>query len=136
MARTPYMEYNDLLALLESDRADVTKSDIYQRLMEKEPNTLNLIQRVVDTEQSKQQRKRLLAHMSMVDILSLFSNTWKHILHELTLTFNSAQQAAPPSAATLARIFLDKERKVVLGMSLILLAVFLFFVEVSNGHAS
>lgn len=128
--KTPYMEYKSFLEELEKE-GDSAKDDVYKKLMSKEQNTLNVIQRVVESRHEDALKAKNLLHMPIVDVLSLFSTTWRAVLHELIAAFNDKNKA-PPTVPSLVKIILSNERKIVMGLTLVMICVFLFFVEISN----
>lgn len=118
----PLASYNTILSTLESNIA--SREDAYNALMEKEQNTLKILDRISSSNQDRLARASFLLNMSLVDVTSMFASTWKTIIHELlNLKLKSTQ--------SLLRVFLQDDRKIVMGITCILIAVGIFFVNLN-----
>lgn len=119
---TPLDEYKKLTRLLESDA--ISKKDVYNELMNKEANTLTLINRVVDHEQEKQYNNKLFYNMPLLTVLALFISTWKTILVDLSMLNLQTDYMR------IGEIFLKKDRKIYLGFTIILVALFVYIADI------
>lgn len=95
-------------------------NDIYNDLMNKEKNVLDTINRVIDYEQTKEKEVKLFYNHSLLDIINTFANTWYNIFIELV---NEDMYKNP------LIVFWNDDRKIYVGMMLVFIALFLFFVD-------
>lgn len=114
-----YKEYKNLLNLLE--KSDV--STVYEELIKKEENVLHTINRVANLKATEDQKKTDFLSMPMHQIILKLYATLKAIHHEL-LRVKSVKQVP--------KIFLKDDRKIYLGIMLVILALFLFFICIST----
>ena len=117
----PQKEYNTIRDLLkEGNRADA-----YDLLIRKEENVINMVNRLIDHDQKKDMFKTNLLNMTINDVFLNFAKTWKTIMNELIsgkfMTFHK-----------LMYVFLHDDRKIYVGIMLILLSLFLFFIDIST----
>lgn len=112
-------EYKSILDLLNKD---VTKNDIYSELMNKEDNILNTVNRLSNTNLSSSIQDTLFYNKTLLEILSLFANTWTNILTELV---NEDMYMYP------MKVFWDGDRKIFVGLMMVIIALFLFFIQIS-----
>jgi hypothetical protein len=114
----PSDEYRKITSML--DNNNITMSDAYNELLQKEKNVLATVNRVVEHEQKKRYDGKVFYNMPVLTVIALFIGTWKTILIELTsLDFKSDYRSIPS-------IFIRKERKIYLGFMIIIVAVFLY----------
>jgi len=114
----PSDEYRKITSML--DNNNITMSDAYNELLQKEKNVLATVNRVVEHEQKKKFDGKVFYNMPLLTVIALFIGTWKTILIELTsLDFKSDYRSIPS-------IFIRKERKIYLGFMIIIVAVFLY----------
>jgi len=116
-----YSEYKKLLADLKNE--DATKETIYEQLMAKETNVLDLIGRVANQKNTSMFKETVLYNKSMFEIAMLFANTWKAIISEVFI------EKQPLRNYPL--IFYEGERKIYAGLMLVLVALFFYFVDIS-----
>ena len=116
-------EYKQLLSDLKNE--DATKETIYEQLMAKEDNVLNLIGRVVDQKNTDLFKDSVFYNNSLFDILMKFANTWKAIMQEIFV-----EKRNLPSE--FRGIFYSGDRKIYVGMMLVLVALVLFFIGSSS----
>lgn len=118
-----YGEYKNLLKDLKNE--DATKDTIYERLMTKEDNVLNLIGRVVDQKNQELFQDSVLYNQSLFEIMMKFANTWKSIMQEVLVEKRSIPHEY-------MEIFYLGDRKIYVGMMLVFIALLLFFVSSSS----
>lgn len=110
-------EYKDLLGLLNKSNRD----DVYVELMKKEKDLLDVVNRIANSPLSKQPEP-FLYNLSIVDLVIKLIATWKTIIEELFVYKNY----------NIKHVFWNGERKIYIGITLVIVALFLFFVDVSS----
>ena len=118
-----YGEYKSMLKDLKNE--DATKDTIYERLMAKEENVLNLVGRVVDQKNKELFQDSIFYNLSLFDIMMRFASTWKTIMNELVVEKRSIPNEY-------MEIFYLGDRKIYVGMMLVLIALLLFFISSST----
>ena len=94
--------------------------------MEKEDKVLDVLNRMVKKDTTKSDKMLFFYNQSLIDITMKFSNNMVNIFEELFIerqfkSFNELQH-----------ILLDGDRKIYLGILVVLVGIFLFFVDISN----
>ena len=112
-----YRQYNKLL-----DTKSISKDDVYTELMKKEDKVLDVMKRVSETENIKQSDAILFYNRPVIDVIATFINTWRTMFHELVVEDG---WKAPD------KVFWNDDRKIYVGMMIILVALVLFFVDTS-----
>jgi hypothetical protein len=115
-----YKEYKDFV---NSVNDSSQKDDVYNELMQKETNVLNTINRVAETELSKKNNTNLFYNKSLIEIAALFANTWANIFTEL---INEDMYKQP------MQVFWNGDRKIHVGLMIVLVSIFLFFIQISK----
>lgn len=118
---TPYMEYDKLLSLI--DESSTKKDDVYTKLMGMESNVLEIVNRVSNQSAETKKGSGLLYNMSMMEVLVVLINTWKNIGRELVLEKHVGNYRA---------LLWDNERKIYIGITIVLLGLILFLIDVSS----
>lgn len=116
-----YIDYRDLSRSL--DNGDASKDTIYEQIMSKEQNRIDLINRVVDQKNEKDMSTSFFYNKSLIDVCMLFASTWRNIFYQLVVEKNYKDSKL---------ILYDGDRKIYSGMMLVLIALFLFFVNISG----
>lgn len=119
-----YAEYGALLDKL--DQKLLSKEDVYQDLMQKEQNTLQILDRLAEHTQRETLSKRLWTQVSLPELLHLFASTWKAILHDMVTI-------KPKSFVSWMSLWIGGDRKIVMGMTCICISLFIFFIQISSG---
>lgn len=117
----PLKEYTDVLNLIDKD--SVTRQDVYTELLKKEDKVLDVIARVANQDEIK--RKGRLMEMSISEAIARFANTWKNI-------FVESIEAKSKDPRTYGNIITKDDRKVYVGVMLVVIAMFLFFISVTD----
>jgi hypothetical protein len=112
-----YKEYNKLL-----DTNAMSKDDIYTELMKKEDKVLDVMKRISETENAKKSEAVLFYNKPVIDVIATFINTWRTVFHELVVE---------DGWKTPYKLFWDDDRKIYVGMMIIIIALVLFFIETS-----
>jgi hypothetical protein len=120
-AINPQKEYATIVKLVESD---INKEDMYEKLMQKEEKVLDIISRVEEQNRKKKIQSNLFFNTPILDIANNLINTWKMIIREAT---HEDLAAASPKA-----ILWDGDRKIYIGISVVLIAFVFFFIDTSN----
>lgn len=117
----PFVEYQELINLVEDPTA--SKDEVYTKLMAKEQNVLDVVDRIVNDKNEMASKKQLFYNLTMVEFVVLLTNTWKNWFKELFIE----QQYR-----NIKEVFFNNDRKIYLGVTIVLIALFLFFVDVSK----
>jgi len=117
----PVKEYADILQLL--NNKSERKDDLYNALMDKEDNVLNTINRVANAKQTMDFQGTLLYNQSLLHVIALFGNTWKNIFYEIFIEKRYKEMGV---------ILTDGDRKIYLGIMIVLIALFLFLIDISS----
>lgn len=115
----PVKEYNDILNLLNNGAA---KDDVYDHLMQREKEVLNAVNRVAESEMSKTTYKSSFLNMSVIDLIGNFAKTWLAIYTEFLHLKNPRD---------IVRILWTRERKIYVGIMIVGIALFFFFVDIA-----
>jgi hypothetical protein len=111
--------YKTILEVIEL--GDKDNKDVYTELLKTEENVLKTINNVIQYEQQIK-LKDVFLNKSIYDIIHDFSNTWFSIYKDIFII---------KDYKSLSHIFLSNERKVYVGIMIILMAVIIFIVFVS-----
>ena len=111
-----YSEYTSLIDTLEKSEID----DTYADLMKKETSVLQTVNNIVQYEKSKPIKKREFLHMSLHEIYTMLFLELPQIAKELerSKTFEDVM-----------RVFFKGHRIIYIGLMLVVISIFLFFVE-------
>ena len=116
-------EYADVLKLV-TQEDDSSKATVYQQLMEKEDKVLDVLNRMVEKDVTI--GKKIFYNQTLIDISMKFSNNLVNIFEELFI------ERQFKSLYDLQHILLDGDRKIYMGLLIVLVGIFLFFVDISN----
>lgn len=116
----PLAEYNDLLKLLEDD--EKMRKDVYQDLVNKEKDVLDIISRVAEQKERASPFLTPFSRITVAEAIARFSFTWKNIVTELIES----------RGHNFFIIMLKDDRKIYVGIMIIMLALLIFFVGVSE----
>lgn len=117
-------EYAQVLKLVTQEDADNSKATVYQQLMEKEDKVLDVLNRMVEKDVTI--GKKIFYNQTLIDISMKFSNNLVNIFEELFI------ERQFKSLYDLQHILLDGDRKIYMGLLIVLVGIFLFFVDISN----
>ena len=115
---TAYGDYHDLVAQLGDGKS---KETVYEEIMAKEQNRIDLMNRVVAQKQQAEIQASIFYNASLLEIAQTFAATWRRIFIELAI------EKAPPHKWQ--SILYDGDRKIYVGMMLVFVACFLYFVD-------
>jgi hypothetical protein len=99
------------------------RGDAYQRLLNKEERVLRTVDRIVNKTRENIVEEQALLHMSLTDIAIRCLRTLQIVIDEL-LHMRSPYD--------IVRILWDGDRKIFLGILLVLLSFLIFFVSASS----
>lgn len=124
MAGEAAREYQKLV----EDIHRAPRDELHQRLMQREDSVLELVRRVADQKEKDSVAPSPSAHRRQAWAFFMeFLKTWTHIYHDvMLLSVNGV------TVAGVAGIFLHPERQLYVGVMVVLLALFLFFVDISS----
>lgn len=115
-----YADYKDLVTSLDND---VSNGTVYEQIMAKEQNRIDLINRVVDEKNQTKWDASIFYNHSLLDIAIKFASTWRTIFQQFVVDKNFENWKA---------IMYDGDRKIYTGLMLVLISMFLFFVNISE----
>lgn len=115
-----YTDYKDFVNTVNDSSQ---KDDVYNELMQRENNVLNTINRVAENELNKKINSSIFYEKSIIEIAALFSNTWANIFTEL---INEDMYKNP------MQVFWHGDRKIHVGLMIVFISIFLFFIQISK----
>jgi hypothetical protein len=113
------LEYSKLIDLLQK----TDDREIYEELMKKEENVLDTVNRVVNYSNEKEVKSKEFMNMSLDQIIHKFFWNIKLIFSEL-LSAKTIQDAS--------KVVLKEDRRIYIGLLLVIISIFLFFVIISK----
>jgi hypothetical protein len=119
LAKQEFMEYSQLKELLDYGPTN----GIYEELMKKEENVLKTINRLVDRSNQKQLESEEIINMSFTDL-------YKHFNTDVYKMFNELFEVK--TTDDLRKFFKDAKRSIYLGIFVVLVSLFMFFVVITN----
>jgi hypothetical protein len=119
MKQIAYSEYNDIKEIIK--RGNLENS--YEDLMKKEEKVLDTVNEVVKYYRDKDLYDGEFIHNNIVTIITKLGKTWKNIIEEVVLikTINDIHN-----------IIVKEDRPIYVGITFILIALFLFLIEISG----
>jgi hypothetical protein len=118
-----YMEYDFLSqSLTDLENNQVTTENIYEKIMEKEENAINLMNRVAEEKLKNKEKSNTFLNLTIKEIFTVSIIKWLMIYNEV-VNFKNYD---------LKKVFYDGDRKIYVGVMLIIIALILFFAEISN----
>lgn len=114
-----YSEYTSLIDMLEKSNLD----DTYKELMKKEEKVLDTVNHVVTHYETEQRKRKEFIHLSLHEIYHLMFLELPQIFKELT----NARDVHDVMA-----IIFKGHRIIYIGILLVILSIFLFFMENSR----
>jgi hypothetical protein len=119
-------KYNDFLKIIQNkyDKVNLNADSIYDELVKKENTILKTINRVIDFEKNKENKKKFL-HLSL-------SKIYKNIFFNLNKILEELLKTNKITIKQLKKIFLKEKRIIYLGILLIIIAIYLALIELSD----
>lgn len=117
----PLKQYSDLINLIETDAA--SREDVYTELIKKEEKVLDVISRVATQNDKKKTHK--FSDLSIAESIARFANTWKNI-------FVESVEAKSKDPRIYASIIMKDDRKIYVGLMMVIFAMFLYFISVGD----
>lgn len=114
-----YSEYKDVLDTVQRTNVE----DSYQDLMAKEEKVLDTVNHVVKYYREEDIKEGEFVNQSLTSIVTRFFDVWREVIEDLTNM---------PKKGPLLTIVTKGDRPIYLGISLIILASFLIFIESSK----
>jgi hypothetical protein len=116
---TDNLEYSQLVNLLKKS----DPKDVYEELVKKEDRVLETIDRVINYSNEKEIKSQEFTSMSLNDIIHKTFWNWRLMINDMygISTFQDLKKA-----------LLKDDRKIYLGILLVLVCVFLFFITIST----
>lgn len=114
-----YGEYKEILDIAQRTNVE----DSYQDLMEKEKKVLDTVNKVVKYHRDENIKSEEFVNQDMTTIITRFFDVWKDIIDDYT--------AVDGPTKSIMEIFTHGDRPIYVGISLIIIALILFFVESS-----
>lgn len=119
-------KYNDFLKVIQNkyNNVNLNADSIYDELVKKENNILKTINRVIDFEKDKENKKKFLN-------LPL-SKIYKNIFHNLNKILEELLKTKNLTTKKFKKIILKEKRIIYLGILLIIIAIYLSLIELSD----
>jgi len=119
-------KYNDFLKVIQNkyNNVNLNADSIYDELVKKENNILKTINRVIDFEKDKENKKNFLN-------LPL-SKIYKNIFHNLNKILEELLKTKNLTTKKFKKIILKEKRIIYLGILLIIIAIYLALIELSD----
>lgn len=119
-------KYNDFLKIIQNkyENINLNSDGIYDELVKKENSILKTINRVIDFEKEKDNKKKFI-HLSLSKIYKNIFNNLNKILEELLKTKKLTTKK-------FKKIILKEKRIIYLGILLIIIAIYLALIELSD----
>lgn len=114
-----YADYSNLV-----DSLNVSKYTVYEDIMAKEKNRIDLINRVVDQNAKSKWTDTIFYNKTAIEIAISFADTLRLMFAEVL--------AGKVDFDKLLLIFYEGDRKIYSGMMLLLVGFFLYFVDASS----
>lgn len=114
-----YGEYKEILDIAQRTNVE----DSYQDLMKKEDKVLDTVNQVVKYHRDEDIKSQEFVHQNMKTIVARFFDVWKDIIDEWTVVGKPRR--------SITDIFTEGDRPIYVGISLMILALILFFIESS-----
>lgn len=115
-----YKDYDELVKMLETDQ---NKDDVYQAIMKKEENVLQVMNRIADERRENNSRATVIYNLSLLEFSTNFLTIWKNIITEFLY---------PGAYLRWQEILMQEDRKIYVGAMLVLIAFVLFFIDIST----
>lgn len=119
-------KYNDFLKIIQNkyNNVNLNADSIYDELVKKENSILKTINRVIDFEKDKENKKKFLN-------LPL-SKIYKNIFHNLNKILEELLKTKNLTTKKFKKIILKEKRIIYLGILLIIIAIYLALIELSD----
>lgn len=114
-----YGEYKEVMDVLQRTNVE----DNYQDLMKKEDKVLETVNNVVKYYRDEDIKDGEFINQGVGQVIARFLDVWKEILNDYTNNMTTK---------TTKQILTEGDRLIYIGLSLIIVALFLFFIESSN----
>jgi len=115
-----YGEYKELLDVIKQNNVE----DSYQALMGKEDKVLDTVNEVIKYHRDEDTKSREFTQQDITTIYVRLFDVWKEIIDDLTVPGGSKK--------SMLDIISENDRPIYIGISLIILGLFIFFIESSN----
>lgn len=119
-------EYESLVNLIRTND-NISKSTLYEKLMKKEDKTINLLNRIAEYETTKELKSKNISNFNISKLVHSFLQTWKLIIHDLLLL-----GVNKVTLKSIILIFYEKDRQFYVGVMMVMIAFFLFFLDIST----
>lgn len=121
LIETAYGDYTNLINALDND---VSKQTIYEEVMAKEKNRIDMINRVVEQQQSLKTESSIFYNKRLIEIAITCAETWRAMFYNVV-------NDKPKSISELYNIFLHDDRRIYTGIMIVLIGMFLYFIDIS-----
>lgn len=121
-----YQKIIDAMSVIDKAKSKDSEASFYQEVMQKEDKVLDTLNRIADSKRIVDNKQTFFYNQSLVDIIAKFANTWLNIYTEIVVE----RQITHPK--DIVNIFFEGDRKIYVGIMIVLISLFLFFIEISQ----
>ena len=114
-------DYKDIVKMLEDP--SYNKGDIYEQIMKKEDNALNILNRVAEKQLQTRQAVNSILDMSLLQVVASFADAWRHIYQEIIIE---------PRIENILRLLWTPKHRIHVGIMIILIAITVFFIDITH----
>ena len=108
--------YKEILDMVEASQKD----DVYSALLTKEEAVLDTVNRMI--EKKRDDKNTGFLDLSIYELITNFALVWKRIYLEAVIYKQRDVKA----------LFYDNERKIYMGIMFVMIALFLYFIDISR----
>lgn len=118
-----YLDYDFLQqSLTELETNENTRGNIYEQIMQKEENAINLMHRIAEQKSNTQNIDSNVLNQSIREMARNSILQWMSMYNDIVQTKNY----------DIVHVFYNQDRKIYTGILLVLISIVLFFVEISE----
>lgn len=127
-----YTEYESVLNLLNESSGGPSygmQDNVYQELMKKEDKTLDTINNVIKYYKDNDYKNKEFVTMSFWEALIRFYDVWYEIWNDIS---NTAIKGNVNDTFSLGSIIMKSDRPIYIGILIIIISIFMWFVIISD----
>lgn len=114
-------DYADVMKMVQDP--SYSKGDVYEQIMKKEENALNILNRVAEKDLQTKLASDNILDMSLLQVVAAFADTWKRIYQEALME---------PRIERILQLLWTPKNRIHVGIMIALIAVVIYFVDISS----